>query len=83
MRMPRMIKPIDRKSIGYRIASLRASDDWSQEEFANMFEANKSIVSKWERGIHLPSMDRLRQMERIFNVTLEWLLYGEGGNNDR
>ena len=35
------------------------------------------------RGIHLPSMDRLRKMERIFNVTLEWLLYGEGGNNDR
>ena len=83
MRMPRMIKPIDRKSIGYRIASLRASDDWSQEEFANIFKANKSIVSKWERGIHLPSMDRLRKMQRIFNVTLEWLLYGEGGNNDR
>ncbi|ALM56760.1 helix-turn-helix domain-containing protein [Staphylococcus equorum] len=76
-----MIKPIDRKSIGYRIASLRASDDWSQEEFANMFEANKSIVSKWERSIHLPSMDRLRQMEQIFNVTLKWLLYGEGEKN--
>lgn len=83
MRMPRMIKPIDRIAIGYRIASLRASDDWSQEEFANMFKANKSIVSKWERGIHLPSMDRLREMERIFNVTLEWLLYGEGGNNEQ
>lgn len=69
--MPRMIKPIDRIAIGYRNASLRASDDWSQEEFANIFKANKSIVSKWERGIHLPSMDRLRQIEQIFNITLK------------
>ncbi|MCM3071704.1 helix-turn-helix domain-containing protein [Staphylococcus equorum] len=83
MMMPRMIKPINRKAIGYRIASLRASDDWSQEEFVNIFKANKSIVNKWERGIHLPSMDRLRQMEQIFNITLKWLLYGEGEKDGR
>ena len=39
MMMPRMIKPIDRKAIGYRIASLRASDDWSQEEFGKHIQS--------------------------------------------
>lgn len=29
MRVPGMIKPTDRKAIGFKITSLRASDDWS------------------------------------------------------
>ncbi|MDH9161269.1 helix-turn-helix transcriptional regulator [Staphylococcus succinus] len=81
MMLAKPIKPIDRKFIGYRIASLRAGEGWSQEKFGEAYAAGKTVVSKWENGINIPSMERLKEIANNFNVTVEWLLYGEGEND--
>lgn len=72
------IRVTDRKSIGYRIASLRAKTGQTQSEFDAPYNANKSVVSKWERGDHIPTLDRLKQIAKDYDTTVSWMLNGEG-----
>ncbi|PTK92530.1 helix-turn-helix domain-containing protein [Staphylococcus gallinarum] len=72
------IRVTDRKSIGYRIASLRAKSGQIQGEFGAPYNASKSVVSKWERGDNIPTLDRLRRIAKDYDTTVNWLLYGEG-----
>ena len=48
------------------------------EEFGNMKEiqAERSNVSKWERGASLPNRIRLEKIARIGNITFNQLVYG-------
>lgn len=78
MMLAKPIKPIDRKFIGYRIASLRAQSDKTQDQFGLSYSAGKSVVSKWENGENVPGIERLKLMAKDFNTTVDWLLYGEG-----
>lgn len=72
------VHPTERISVGLRIKQLRWQTDETQIEFGKRYEANKSIVGKWESGWHIPSRERVQQMAEEFNTTVEWILYGEG-----
>lgn len=69
---------IDKKKVGNRILQIRNSLDYTLEEFGNMKEiqAERSNVSKWERGFSLPNRVRLEKIAKIGNVTFNQLLYG-------
>lgn len=72
------VHPTERMNVGLRIKQLRWQTDETQTEFGKRYEANKSIVGKWESGWHIPSKGRVQQMAKDFNTTVEWILYGEG-----
>ena len=68
----------DLKQVGMRIKEIRLSKGETGKEFGSRFcpKASDSIVSRWERGISLPSPKRLRDISNIGKITAYELLYG-------
>ena len=68
---------IDKKAIGARIKSIRLEKGLTLHEFGNMIGgADRSIASRWERGVSLPNNERLKTIAEIGGTTVDFLLYG-------
>lgn len=70
-------------TLGDRIRSLRKSKGLTMEEFGKLFDASKSIVSRWERNISEPNAKRLKHIAKLAGVSVDELLYGEGYTPER
>lgn len=57
-----------------RVKELRAENNISQVEFAEMCKVQQSCVSKWERGITLPDAEMIVVICKAFNVSSDYLL---------
>lgn len=60
----------------HRIRELRIAQKLSQQELADKIGVDRSTIAKWETGAHLPRTDKLRQLARILDCSLEELLPG-------
>ena len=67
---------INKKEIGRRIREIRISRGFTLEEFGKFFDAGKSNVSQWERGLSIPNADRIYKISKFANITVDELLYG-------
>lgn len=67
--------------IGKRIAALRRQRGWSQVELAEKLNVSDKAVSKWENG-GLPSVDLFPVLSRLFNVSIDYLMMGDGDSFD-
>lgn len=56
------------------IRALREAADMTQEELAKKMGVKPPAVSKWERGLSLPPIDKVVRLARIFDCTIEQLL---------
>ncbi len=65
---------IDFIAVGNNIASKRRELNLTQEELANKLFVTRQLVSKWENGTGVPSIDDLLNMSEIFGITIEDLL---------
>lgn len=70
-------------TLGDRIRSLRKSKGLTMEEFGKLFDASKSIVSRWERNISEPNAKRLKHIAKLAGVSVDELLHGEGYTPER
>ncbi len=59
-----------RRSVGRRLARLRRIRKWTQEKVADAIGVDRGTISRWERGVILPSVDRLGQLSRLFEIPL-------------
>lgn len=50
---------------GALIAQLRATLHWSQERFAEELHSNQATVSRWEKGVVLPSYAKKARIEAL------------------
>jgi transcriptional regulator with XRE-family HTH domain len=57
-----------RRSVGRRLARLRRSRKWTQERVAVAIGVDRGTISRWERGVILPSLDRLGELSRLFEI---------------
>lgn len=64
-------------SLSERIKKLRNDNKLTQEQFADKMLVSRSVVSKWEKGICYPSIDSLKNMSVIFNVSFDDFLSSE------
>ncbi|EJQ49663.1 hypothetical protein IEE_00787 [Bacillus cereus BAG5X1-1] len=65
----------NKEALGQRIKLIRIKNGMTLEEFGKqILNANKSIVSKWERGITVPNNERLAKIAEVGNVTIDYLL---------
>ncbi|GET14249.1 transcriptional regulator [Ligilactobacillus agilis] len=66
------------KDIGLRIKKIRKSQNKTLEEFGKLFSppASKSIVSRWESGKSIPSVERLQKLSQIAKCSIDDILYG-------
>lgn len=69
----------DKNKTASRIRKIRLSLGLTMKEFGKKFNppASDSIVSRWERGVSLPSNDRLKRISEIANVSTTYLTTGE------
>lgn len=76
-----------KKEFGERVRSIRIELGVNQEKFGEYFKknddpndkegiANKAVVSAWERGVSVPTIDRLKIIAELGNMTVNELLYG-------
>lgn len=63
-------------NVGLRIKSVRQNKGMTLEEFGKLFNASKSIASRWEKGISLPNAERLKAIAKIGDMTVDELLHG-------
>lgn len=78
---------LNKKGIGSRIKLIRLSFGDNMREFGERISEklgipkddsiSDSIVSRWEKGVSIPSPDRLKIIARLGNISVEELLYGK------
>ena len=64
------------EKLGDRIRSLRKSSNISQENLSEGTSISRSNISKIEAGTVSPSADALIAIARFFNVSTDFLLFG-------
>jgi len=56
------------------IRSLRLQNGWTQQYVANMLSISLSRYSHYETGKREPDYDILKQISKIYNVSIDYLL---------
>ena len=57
-----------------KLIALRKKEGLSQEELGYKLNVTRQTVSKWELGQTTPEMDKLAEMSKIFNVSVDELI---------
>lgn len=52
---------------------LRDKAEISKMELAHQLGVSRQAVSRWESGTATPSMDKLKALAKIYDVSLDWL----------
>ena len=55
------------------ILKLRTGKGMSQDELAEKVFVTRQAVSRWESGDATPSIDKLKALAKIYDVSLDWL----------
>ena len=61
-------------TIGERIILIRKENGLSQDAFGTMINVSRQSISKWEANISIPEVDKLIEISKKFNVSIEWLI---------
>ncbi len=70
----RCINMFDQKDFGIKIRIYRKILGLTQEELAYKIGVSGQAISKWESGDCLPDVPNLRELSRIFDISLNILL---------
>lgn len=70
------MKNVDKKAVGSRIKQIRLNKGYTLEAFGKLFGAKKGNVQQWEKGRSLPNKERLANISKIADMTVNELLYG-------
>ena len=65
-------------TFGEKLQALRKARGWSQEELAGQIHVSRQTLSKWESGGAVPDTENVIALSRLFGVTTDYLLLGEG-----
>lgn len=66
--------------LGRNVAARRKSLGWLQAELAERLEVETETISRFERGLALPSLERLEELAGILGVPLSELLSESSSN---
>lgn len=67
---------INKNAVGSRIKQIRLNKGYTLEAFGKLFNTSKSNVLRWEQGISLPNKERIKNISKIADLTVNELLYG-------
>lgn len=60
-----------------KLQQLRNQEDLTQDELAKKLYVSRTAISKWESGRGYPSIDSLKAISKLFNISIDDLLSGE------
>jgi transcriptional regulator with XRE-family HTH domain len=64
----------DRGGVGGRLRSARRSAGLTQKQLAEALDVEAITVSRWERGVTTPSLNRLRRIAELTQTTVSDLV---------
>ena len=64
-------------SFGNNLKNKRNEKGYTQEQFAELFGVSRQAVSLWESDSGYPEVEKLLEIAKILNVSLDWLFYGK------
>ena len=70
-------------SLGKRLAHLRESNRWTQEELGAKFGKSRSAVSLWESDTRQPDIGVLTELAQLFDVSTDYLLTGSESKSSK
>lgn len=62
------------KEIGHKLKSLRLQQHWNQQDIAERMNVTRGTVSNWEIGRRIPDVKTLKQLCKIYNVSIEFFI---------
>lgn len=66
-------------SIGEKIKECRKKASLTQEQLAEKLCVSRQAITKWESDRGMPDIDNIRNISKLFGVTIDYLL-DDGGN---
>jgi transcriptional regulator with XRE-family HTH domain len=63
--------------LGSVIAELRKQNNLSQQELADKLNVTRSIITKWETSIRIPSYENFIEIADLFQVSADVLIQGD------
>ncbi|MDE4131977.1 helix-turn-helix domain-containing protein [Phaeobacter sp. QD34_3] len=68
----------DAATFGDRVAAAREAAGMNQSQLARRLGVKKSTLMGWEQDLSEPRANKLSMMSGLLNVSMSWLLTGEG-----
>ncbi len=65
---------IDSIEVGKKIKALRKEKSLTQDDLANELMVTRQVISKWEHGYSLPSVDLIIELSKLLSVPIDDLL---------
>ena len=65
-------------TFGDRVAAAREAMGMSQEDLARKLGVKLSTLAGWENDLNEPRANKIQMLAGVLNVTIMWLLTGEG-----
>lgn len=65
---------IDSLRVGNKIASERKRCQMTQDDLASYLYVTRQLVSKWEQGYGLPTIDSVISLAKLFKISIDELL---------
>ena len=72
----------DAATFGDRLAGAREAAGMTQSQMARRLGVKKATIVAWENDLSEPRANRLSMMAGMINVSIVWLLTGEGEGMD-
>lgn len=72
----------DRATFGDRLAAAREAAELTQKGLAKRLGVKAKTIAAWENDLSEPRANRLQMLAGLLNVSLMWLLNGEGEGVD-
>lgn len=70
---------LDPKATGARIRELRKQNHFTVAEIAEYLGCiSEQAIYKWQRGDSMPTIDNLYALSRLFGITVDDILRGDG-----
>lgn len=57
-----------------RLKELRKEKDFSQLQIAKQLNMSKMAISHWEKGNSEPSIEQLKKLASLFDVSIDYLV---------
>ena len=64
-------------TLGEKIAKERKSLNYTQEQLADVLNVSRQSISKWESDIAYPETEKLIELGKLFNCSMDYLLKDE------
>ncbi|CAD0185108.1 transcriptional repressor DicA [Ruegeria sp. THAF57] len=72
----------DAATFGDRLAGAREAGGMTQSQLARRLGVKKATIAAWENDLSEPRANRLSMLAGMVNVSIMWLLTGEGEGMD-